>query len=54
MDKIEKEAAIKFLEDMGLYWRNKARDSQEDIEIQAWHKNAENCIDIIRLIHRNA
>lgn len=47
---MKKEAAIKFLEDMGLYWRKKARASREDNEINVFHQNAENCIAIIKML----
>ena len=47
---MNKEAAIKFLEDMCTYWRTKARNSNEDSEIQSWHQNADNCVKIIKIL----
>lgn len=44
------EAAIKFLEELSKYFRIKARDSQEDREIQAHTQNADNCLIISKMI----
>lgn len=51
---MDKDKAIAFLQENCLYWRHKARDSQEDIEIQAYTQNANNCLEIIRWLLTNA
>ncbi len=46
------ETAMKFLSQMEAYWQLRARHSREDIEVQAFLANANNCADVAKFFKR--